>query len=297
MNTEDLRDLNAFVAAAEEGNFTRAAARLGVSQSALSQTIRNLEERTGVRLFNRTTRNVSLTEAGERLLKSVHPALAEIEQGFAQLGSLRDKPAGTIRISADEYAIDSVLWPLLQPFLRKYPDIALELTTDYGRGDIIGQRQDAGVRRGQLVSQDMIAMRIGPDVPMAVVATPERVAAGKAPARPQDLAGQDCINLRLPTHGEIFPWHFTVDGKDMHVTISGRQVFTSIALVRAACLAGFGYAYLPLGYVDAHLRDGRLVEVLADCRKTFEGYHLYYPSRRQQPPALAALIEELRGRA
>lgn len=297
MKTENLRDLNAFVAAAEEGNFTRAAARLGVSQSALSQTIRALEERTGVRLFNRTTRNVSTTEAGERLLRQVQPAMDEIAQGFAQLTSLKDRPAGTIRITADEYAITSLLWSLLQPFLRDHPDIGVELTTDYGRADIAGQRQDAGVRRGRLVSQDMIALRIGPDVPMAVVATPDVMAATPPPETPQDLAVCDCINLRLPTHGEIFPWLFTEAGKEVRVTTSGRLVFNMISQVRDACLAGFGYAYLPLDYVEDDLKRGALIEVLSDCRKTFEGYHLYYTSRRQQPPALAALIKHLRGRA
>lgn len=296
MKPENLRDLNAFVAVAGEGSFTRAAARLGVSQSALSQTIRNLEARTGIRLFNRTTRNVSVTEAGERLLKRVKPALDEIEDGFAQLNGLLDRPAGTIRISADDYAITSVLWSALEPFLKEYSEINVELTTDYGRGDIAGQRQDAGIRRGGLVSQDMIALRIGPDVPMAVVAAPEVIAARPPPATPHDLGAHDCINLRLPTHGEIFPWTFTVKGKDLRVTTRGRLIFTTISQARQACRAGFGFAYLPRGYVEDDLREGALAEVLTDVRKTFEGYHLYYTSRRQQPPALAALIDYLRSR-
>ncbi|MFT4148651.1 MAG: LysR family transcriptional regulator [Paracoccaceae bacterium] len=294
MPNENLRDLNAFVVVAEEGSFTRAAARLGVSQSALSQTVRNLEERVGIRLLNRTTRNVSPTEAGERLLAEVSPALEQIDRGFAQLGSLRERPVGTIRLSADEYAIHSLLWPALEPFLRRYPEIAVELVTDYGRTDIVRDRFDAGVRRGRLVSKDMIAQRIGPDLQMAVVAAPSCFAERKPPRRPQDLSDHDCINLRLPTHGEFFAWTFSKGGKDLRVTAGGRLVFTSIMQVREACLAGFGLAYLPRDYVAGHISGGALVEVLADWRKTFEGYHLYYPNRRQHPQALAALIDALR---
>lgn len=296
MISENLRDLNAFVVVSQEGSFTRAAARLGVSQSALSQTVRSLEERVGIRLLNRTTRNVSPTEAGERLLSSVLPALEEIDRGFSQLGALRDRPAGTVRISADEYAIQSVLWPALERFLREFPEISVELTTDYGRTDIVRERHDAGVRRGKLVSKDMIAMRIGPDVPMAVVATASCFAERRRPSEPKELADHPCINLRLPTHGALFEWTFSRGGKDLHVSTQGRLVFTSVHEVRQACLAGFGLAYLPRDYVARHLESGQVVEVLAAWRKTFEGYHLYYPSRRQHPPALAALIEALRYR-
>lgn len=294
MSNENLRDLNAFVAVAEEGSFTRAAARLGVSQSALSQTVRNLEERVGIRLLNRTTRNVSPTEAGERLLAEVAPALEQIDRGFAQLGSLRERPSGTIRLSADEYAVLSLLWPALERFLPLYPEIDVELVTDYGRTDVVRERFDAGVRRGKLVSKDMIALRIGPDIPMVVVGTPSCFAERKAPKRPQDLSEHDCINLRLPTHGEFFAWTFSKGGKDLRVTTQGRLVFTSVVQVRQACLAGFGLAYLPLDFVSRHIAGGELVEVLADWRKTFEGYHLYYPNRRQHPPALAVLIDALR---
>lgn len=294
MSNENLRDLNAFVAVAEEGSFTRAAARLGVSQSALSQTVRNLEERVGIRLLNRTTRNVSPTEAGERLLAEVAPALEQIDRGFAQLGSLRERPSGTIRLSADEYAVLSLLWPALERFLPLYPEIDVELVTDYGRTDVVRERFDAGVRRGKLVSKDMIALRIGPDIPMVVVGAPSCFAERKAPKRPQDLSEHDCINLRLPTHGEFFAWTFSKGGKDLRVTTEGRLVFTSVVQVRQACLAGFGLAYLPLDFVSRHIAGGELVEVLADWRKTFEGYHLYYPNRRQHPPALAVLIDALR---
>jgi DNA-binding transcriptional LysR family regulator len=297
MPNENLRDLQAFVTVAREGSFTRAAARLGVSQSALSQTLRNLEERVGIRLLNRTTRNVSPTEAGERLLTHVTPALEEIERGFAQIGTLLDRPTGTIRISADEYAIETVLWPRLSPFLADYPEIGIELVTDYGRTDIVRERFDAGVRRGKLVSKDMIAMRIGPDVPMTVVAAPSCLAGRKRPRTPQDLSGHPCINLRLPTHGELMAWTFSKGGKDLRATAEGRLVFTSVRQIREAALAGFGLAYLPVDYVSDAIEAGRLVEVLADWRKTFEGYHLYYPNRRQQSPALAALIAALRYRA
>lgn len=297
MSNENLRDLNAFVIVAEEGSFTRAAARLGVSQSALSQTVRNLEERVGIRLLNRTTRNVSPTEAGERLLSEVAPALEQIDRGFAQLGSLRERPSGTIRLSADEYAIISLLWPALERFLVTYPEINVELVTDYGRTDIVRERFDAGVRRGKLVSKDMIALRIGPDIPMAVVGAPSCFSEQKPLRRPQDLSDHVCINLRLPTHGEFLAWTFSKGRKDLRVSTEGRLVFTSVVQVRQACLAGFGLAYLPLDFVSGHIARGELFEVLADWRKTFEGYHLYYPSRRQHPPALAALIDALRYRS
>lgn len=297
MAGENLRDLSAFVVVAEEGSFTRAAARLGVSQSALSQTVRHLEERLGIRLLNRTTRNVSPTQAGERLVARVSPALQAIDIGLSEIGTLQSRPTGTLRISADEYAIESVLWPALKSFLADYPEIRVELTTDYGRTDVVRGRHDAGVRRGQLVSKDMIAVRIGPDVPMAVVGAPSFLEGRKHPTHPRDLSEQACINLRLPTHGELFAWSFSKRGKDVRVTTDGRLVFTSVRQVREACLAGFGLAYLPLDYVRPEIDAGALVEALADWRKTFEGYHLYYPSRRQQPPAFAVLVDRLRYRA
>lgn len=297
MPNENLRDVHAFVTVAREGSFTRAAARLGVSQSALSQTLRNLEERIGIRLLNRTTRNVSPTGAGERLLADVAPALEEIEQGFARLGAIRDRPAGTVRISADEYAIEAVLWPKLVPFLAEYPEIGVELVTDYRRGDIVRDRIDVGVRRGNLVSKDMISTRISADIPMAVVAAPSCFRDGGKPRVPQDLADHPCIGLRLPTHGELMSWTFTKARKDIRITPEGRLVFTTVRQVLQGCLAGFGLGCLPLDYVSDEIGAGRLVEVLADWRKTFEGYHLYYPNRRQHPSALAALIEALRHRA
>lgn len=294
MINENLRDLNAFVVVATEESFTRAAARLGVSQSALSQTVRNLEERLKIRLFNRTTRNVSPTEAGVRLLSDVAPALTQIKQGLERLGSLRERPSGTIRISADEYAIHSVLWPILERFLAKHPNIHVDLTTDYSRIDIVSQRYDAGVRRGRLVSKDMIALRIGPDIPMAVVATPSFLNQHGIPRNPHDLAEFPCINLRLPTHGELFPWQFREDDKDMRVTTSGQLVLTGLFQMRQACLAGLGLAWLPHDLVASWIAKGELIEVLSEWRKVFEPYHLYYPNRRQHSSAMAALIESLR---
>lgn len=294
MKSDNLRDLNAFVTVAQEGSFTRAAARLGVSQSALSQSVRGLEERLGVRLLNRTTRNVSPTEAGERLLARAEPALEEIEDGFAQLTALRDRPAGTIRISADEYAIQSVLWPRIPAFLAAHPDVRIELTTDYGRSDIVRDRQDAGVRRGRLVSKDMVPVRIGPDVKMAVVGAPSCFHDRERPRTPQDLSEYACINLRLPTHGELFSWTFSRQGKDLQVSTDGPLVVTGVPQMLDGALAGVGLAYLPYDYVAPHIERGALEEVLTGWRKTFEGYHLYYPSRRQQPPALAALVATLR---
>ncbi len=296
MASDNLRELSAFIAVAEERGFTRAAARLGVSQSALSQTIRTFEERLGIRLFTRTTRSVSVTEAGERLLGVAAPAILEIETGLAQLGELRDKPAGTIRLTADEYAVRSIIWPALEQFLRNYPDISIEVTTDYGLIDIVSDRYDAGVRRGGLIAKDMIAVRIGPDVQMAVVGAPAYFERHPAPASPHDLTDHDCINLRLPTHGGLFHWPFEKSGRQQEIKVAGSLIFSSLAPMLEAALAGFGLAYIPAEWARPHLDAGTLVEVLEPWRHTFEGYHLYYPSRRQQPPALAALIDALRFR-
>lgn len=297
MTGENLRDLHAFVAVAQEGSFTRAAAKLGVSQSALSQTVRLLEGRLGIRLLNRTTRNVSPTEAGQSLLVQVLPALEEIDRGFAQMGSLRERPAGTIRISADEYAVHSVLQPAIARFLPDYPEIKIELTTDYGLADIVSGRFDAGVRRGGLVAKDMVAVRIGPDVPMAVVGAPAYFARHPAPKRPPDLVTHACLNLRLPTHGEFFAWLFTKGSKEHRVKVDGPLVFNSIAPIRETVLMGLGLAYLPVAYVREQVASGQLIEVLGDWRKTFEGYHLYYANRRHASAAFTLFVEALRLRA
>lgn len=296
MSNENLRDLSAFVAVAEEGSFTRAAARLGVSQSALSQTIRGLEERLGLRLLNRSTRSVAPTEAGGRLLTRVQPALREIDDGLTQLSELREKPAGTIRITADEFAVHHVLWPAIERFLPNYPDIVVELITDYGRTDIVSDRYDAGVRRGRLVAHDMIAVPISADIRMAVVGSPDYLASRPQPRSPQDLIGHSCINLRLPHHGQFFAWTFRKGGKEQRVKVEGQLVFSTLPAVLTATLAGFGLAYMPEAMVGPLLASGQLVEVLAPWRQTLERYHLYYSNRRHASPAFSLLVDALRYR-
>jgi len=290
-----LRDLHAFLTVAEEHSFTRAARRLGVSQSALSQTIRTLEERLDMALFLRTTRKVSLTEAGERLRRMVAPAMAEIEQGLAQMHALRNRPAGRLRISADEYAVRTVLWPILPAFMRTYPEIQMEITTDYALTDIVAQRYDAGVRRGGLIAKDMIAVRVGPDVPMAVVASPDYFARHPKPKCPQELVAHRCIQLRLPTQ-TYFGWIFWRKGKEQRVKVDGTLVLSTVSQVVDAALAGLGLIYVPAPLVQTHLHTGQLIEVLSDWRHTYAGYHLYYPNRRKSA-ALDLLIKALRAAA
>lgn len=297
MNGNDLKDLHTFLAAAEEGSFTRAAARLGVSQSALSQTVRVLEERLGIRLFTRTTRSVALTEAGERLFQVVGPAVKEIEQGLELLRELSGRAAGTVRITADEFAVQSVLWPAIKRFLPQYPDIKVEISEDYTLTDIVSGRYDAGVRRGGLVSQDMIAVPIGTDIPMAVVGTPSYFETRPKPLVPEDLIEHCCINLRLPTHGGFFSWTFQKGDQIKRVKVDGQLTFNNLGSVEQATMDGFGLGYLPLQQVQPQLDKGTLIEVLRDWRQTFERYHLYYANRRQQPPALNALIQFLRTEA
>lgn len=296
MASNTLKDLAAFVTVAEEASFTRAAARLGVSQSALSQTIRGLEARLGIRLFARTTRSVSLTEAGERLLGKVGPAMNEIDAGLDEIGELSKKPSGHLRLTADEYAVHSVLQPAVTRFQFEYPEIRIEIVTDYALADIVSGRFDAGVRRGRLVAKDMIAVRIGPDIPMAVVGSPGYFRSHAAPRRPPDLVAHACLNLRLPTHGEFLPWVFAKAGKEHRVKVDGPLVFSSIMPIRDAALAGAGLAYLPAEYVRESIASGHLVEALADWRKTFEGYHLYYANRRHGSSAFSLLAEALRYR-
>jgi DNA-binding transcriptional LysR family regulator len=297
MPRENLNDVTAFLAVARERSFTRAAAKLGISQSALSHTIRGLEARLGLRLLARTTRSVAPTEAGERLLKTLGPRLDEIEAELASLSELRDKPAGNLRITSGEHSADAILWPALEKLLPRYPDIKVELIIDYGLTDIVAERYDAGVRLGEQVAKDMIAVRIGPDFRMAVVGAPSYFARRPAPRAPQDLTAHDCINIRLPTHGGIYAWEFEKRGRALKVRVDGQLVFNNIALRVNAALAGLGLAYLPEDQVERHLAEGRLVRVLGDWCPPFSGYHLYYPSRRQAAPALALLTEALRYRA
>ncbi|RVA10476.1 LysR family transcriptional regulator [Mesorhizobium sp. M7A.F.Ca.US.002.01.1.1] len=296
MPRDNLNELTAFLAVAREESFTRAAAKLGVSQSALSHTVRALEERLGVRLLTRTTRSVSPTEAGERLLRTVGPRLDEIETELIALSALREKPAGTIRITAGEHAADAVLWPAIAPLLPDYPDIKVEIIVDYGLTDIVAERFDAGVRLGEQVARDMIAVRIGPDMRMAVVGSPAYFATRPKPRTPQDLTTHNCINLRLPTYGGLYAWEFEKAGRELKVRVEGQLVFNTAALRMNAVLAGLGLAYLPEEQVTAHLANGRLVRVLADWCGPFPGYHLYYPSRRQPTPAFSLLVDALRYR-
>jgi DNA-binding transcriptional LysR family regulator len=294
MSSENLNDLAAFVVVAEERSFTHAAARLAVSQSALSQTIRNLEERLGVRLLNRTTRRVSPTAAGERLLRTAAPRLEEINQEIAALRELQHKPAGTIRLTATENAAETVIWPALRQLLPEYPDIRVEIIIDYGLTDIVAEQVDAGVRPGETVDKDMIAVPIGPAMRMAVVGSPAYFANRLRPQVPQDLTGHACINLRLPARRGLYAWEFERNGRDIKVRVNGPLVFNTAALLLRAALDGFGLAYLTEQQVTPYLEDGSLVRVLAGWCPPFSGYHLYYPSRRQPSAAFAVLVEALR---
>jgi DNA-binding transcriptional LysR family regulator len=294
MRGKNTHDLMAFLAVARERSFTRAAAQLGVSPSALSHAIRGLEERLGIRLLTRTTRSVATTEAGERLLRTVGPKFEQIDAELSALTELREKPAGTIRITAGEHAAHAVLWPALTTLLPRYPDIKVELMIDYGLTDIVAERYDAGVRLGEQVAKDMIAVRIGPDFGMAVVAAPSYFERKPKPKKPQDLTAHDCINVRLPTYGGIYAWEFEKRGRELKVRVEGQLVFNNIALRLNAVLAGLGLAYLPEDQVAPYLADGRLIRVLNDWCAPFSGYHIYYPSRRQPAPAFTVLLDALR---
>ncbi|KJC58087.1 LysR family transcriptional regulator [Bradyrhizobium sp. LTSPM299] len=296
MPRHDINDLIAFLAVARERSFTRAAARLGVSQSALSHTVRALEERLGVRLLTRTTRSVAPTEAGQRLLQGVGPRLEEIEAELVALGELRDKPAGSIRITSGEHAAETILWPALADFLPRYPDIKVELTVDEALTDIVAERYDAGVRLGEQVAKDMIAVRIAPDFRMIVVGAPSYFRRRERPKQPQDLTQHACINIRMRTHGNIYAWEFEKRGRAIKVRVDGQVVFNSGALRIKAVMAGFGLGYVPEDRVRPQLAKGQLIQVLDDWCAPFPGYHLYYPSRRQSSPAFALLVQALRYR-
>ncbi len=294
MAHENFNDLLAFVTVAREGSFTRAAAQLGVSQSALSYTIRGLETRLGIRLLTRTTRSVSPTEAGERLRRTLAPRFEEIEAELAALSELRDKPAGTIRITSAEHAADSILWPKLEKLLANCPDLKVEINLDYGLTDIVAQRYDAGVRLGDQVEKDMIAVRIAPDMRIAVVGSPSYFAKRPAPKTPQELAAHDCIGLRLPTYDSLLTWEFEREGHVLKAHVQGQWVFNTGTSIRRAALAGFGLAYLPENMIEQHIAAGQLVSVLQDWCPQFPGYHLYYPSRRQSSPAFKLVVDALR---
>jgi DNA-binding transcriptional LysR family regulator len=296
MPRTDINDLQAFRAVARECSFTRAAAQLGVSPSALSQTLRALEARLGLRLLTRTTRSVAPTEAGARLLDTVGPAFDEIEHGLAALATLREKPAGTIRITAGEHPAEAILWPALQRLLPDYPDIKVEVEVDNTLHDLAAGRFDAGLRLGEQVAKDMVAVRIGPDMRMAVVGAPTYFARHKRPETPQNLTAHTCINLRLPTLGGLYAWEFEKGRRELRVRVEGQLVFNVSPLIIKAALAGLGLACMFEDQVQEHLGTGQLVRVLADWCPSFPGYHLYYPSRRQPTPAFALLVEALRYR-
>jgi DNA-binding transcriptional LysR family regulator len=296
MRREELGDLAAFLAVAEERSFTRAAAKLQTSQSALSHTVRRLEARLGLRLLARNTRSVAPTEAGERLMETLRPALDDIDGRLAALSHLREKPAGTIRITAGQHAARTILWPALVRLLPNYPDVKVELMVDQSLVDIVSERFDAGVRLGEQLAKDMIAVRIGPDLRMAVVGTPAYFASHPEPSTPHDLTSHACINLRMPTSGGLYAWEFEWDGREVNARVDGQLVFNDVPLMVEAALAGLGLACVFEDYVEPYIADGRLVRVLSDWCTPFPGYHLYYPSRRQLPPAFALLVDALRFR-
>lgn len=294
MRHADLNHITAFLAVARQRSFTRAAAQLGVSQSALSQTIRGFEARLGVRLLTRTTRNVVPTEAGERLLRAAGPRLDEIGAELSALSALREKPSGTIRITAHDHAVQAVLWPALKKLLLEYPEIKVEVMIDYGLTDIVAERYDAGIRVGEIVAKDMIAIPIGPEMRSIVVGSPSYFAQRRKPETPQALTSHSCINLRLPTHGGLYAWEFEKDGREMRVRVDGQLIFNGTAPMIEAARSGLGLAYVPADTVRDDLEAGLLVQVLADWCPSYPGYHLYYPSRRQPMPAFSLLLEALR---
>ena len=296
MRRDEIADLAAFVVVAEERSFTKAAQRLGMAQSALSQIVRRTEERLGLRLLSRTTRSVAPTDAGERLLATLGPMLHDLDAAMAVLGELRDKPIGTIRITTVEHAAKTILVPAMKRLLLDHPDISIEMTIDYGLADVVADRFDAGVRLGGEIAKDMIAVRIGPDIPMAIVGAPSYVRGHPAPTSPTQLAEHKAINLRLPTSGTINGWRLKSGGRESRVHIDGQLTFNTIDLILDAVLDGHGLAYLPLDQVTDHLKARRLVRVLSSFTPDLPGYHLYYPNRRFSSSAFRLFVETLRYR-
>jgi len=294
MRKGDFSDLAVFIAVAEEGSFTRAAAKLGLSQSALSYAVRMLEERLKVRLLSRTTRSLSLTDAGEKLLNGLRPAFDHIDGELAALTALHDKPAGTIRITTFRHAAKTVLWPVLSKLLPDYPDISLEISLEEGLTDIVAGRFDAGIRLGEQVQKDMVAVKVSPDLRMAVVGSPSYFAKHKAPETPRDLGDHRCASYRQTTGGGLFAWEFERDGVELEVRVNGPLILNDGEMLEAAALDGLALAYTFESQVAHHIAEGRLVRVLEDWCQPFSGYHLYYPSRRQHTPAFALLLEALR---
>lgn len=296
MLRENIDDLMAFVAVAREGSFTRAAAQIGVSQSALSHAIKGLEERLGVRLLTRTTRKVVPTEAGERIMTRMAPHFVELEDELASIVELRDTPAGAFRITATDYAADTILWPKLKPLLKRYPDISVEVISDYGLTDIVGEKIDAGVRLGEQVSEGMIAVRIGPDFRMVAIGAPSYFKKHGVPKTPQDLTRHRCINLRLPTHGGLYAWEFERNKREIRVRVEGQVTFNTINPCVQAAVDGFGIAYVPESLTTSYVKTRRLQTVLDEWSPPFPGYFLYYPHRRQSSPAFSLIVDALRHR-
>ncbi|WP_165855128.1 LysR family transcriptional regulator [Marinobacter sp. JSM 1782161] len=294
MAQEGYSDLLAFIAVARQRSFTRAAAQLGLSQSALSHRVRGLEERLGLRLLTRTTRSVSPTDAGERLLQKVAPKFEEIEEDLANLEEFRDTPAGKVRITATDHAARNVLWPKLSKVLHEYPDLEVEITIDYGLADIVAERYDMGVRLGGQVAKDMIAVRIAPDLRMAIVGAPEYLDGKPPPRTPEDLTSHNCINLRLPTKGGLMAWKLRQGDRELSVRVSGQLTFNNSYQMLDAALEGYGLAYLPDDVVGPYVTEGRLQYVLEDWFPTHPGLHVFYPHRKQSSPALAVLVDALR---
>ena len=294
MARENYNEIQAFLVVARSRSFTKAAAQLGISPSALSHSMRGLEERLGIRLLTRTTHSVSPTEAGERLLRSVGPRFEEVDAELSALNELRQKPTGTIRISAGDHPAVTLLWPKLSKVLTKYPDVKVEIDLEAGLIDIAAERFDAGVRMGEQVAKDMVSVRIGPDIRFAVVGTKAYFAGHSAPKTPRDLVAHSCINLRLRTHGGLWPWEFERNGRELKVRVDGQLTFNNIFQVRDAVLDGFGLAYVPEDLVRPHIAKGQLIWVLQEWSPPWPGYHLYYPSRRQSSPALALIVDALR---
>jgi DNA-binding transcriptional LysR family regulator len=291
---ENFNDLLWFLVVAEERSFTKAAAKIGVTQSTLSHTIKRLEMRMGLRLLARTTRSVSTTEAGQRLRQSLAPRIADIETDIAALTAFRDKPSGTVRITVSDHALENLIWPKLRPVLAEYPDITLELSRDNGLRNIVEDGFDAGVRLGESLEKDMIAVRIGPDWRLVAVGSPSYFAGAGVPQTPQDLIEHNCINMRMTTGGGLYAWEFHGDGQDVRVRVHGQLVFNSTLPMVDAAIAGYGIAYVPEDLVAEHITAGRLQLILDDWSPKFAGYYLYYPSSRQNSPAFKVIVNALR---
>jgi len=296
MRRDDMADLTMLLAVVEHGGFTGAAKKLGISQSALSHTIRRLETRLGMRLLARTTRSVAPTEAGARLLEVLQPAVERVDERLAELRQLTERPSGTLRITTSEHAAETVLWPAIDRLAKAYPEIVIELNVENGYIDIVGDRFDAGVRLGETIEQDMIAVRIGPDLRMAAVASPNYIAEHGSPKTPQDLSEHKCINLRFTAAGGIYAWEFDKSGREIRIRVDGPFILNRAGLVLKAALSGHGIAYVLEDAVSPLIKAGRLVHVLADWCAPFSGYHLYYPTRRQASPAFRLLVDALRYR-